>query len=113
MTAELTMLQSQCWQVRDLTSDSRKVQDGALFLAYPGERTDGRAFIAQAIAQGAAAVLWEREGFAWDSSWQVPNLPMDDLRLQTGFIADEFRSEERRVGKECVSTCRSRWSLSH
>src|SRR3546814_7247845 len=22
----------------------------------------------------------------------------------------EFRSEERRVGKECVSTCRSRWS---
>src|SRR3546814_1129701 len=24
-----------------------------------------------------------------------------------------FRSEERRVGKECVSTCRSRWSLFH
>src|SRR3546814_16049340 len=24
-----------------------------------------------------------------------------------------FRSEERRVGKECVSTCRSRWSRSH
>src|SRR3546814_3718259 len=25
----------------------------------------------------------------------------------------QFRSEERRVGKECVSTCRSRWSPSH
>src|SRR3546814_8100532 len=25
----------------------------------------------------------------------------------------EYRSEERRVGKECVSTCRSRWSPSH
>src|SRR3546814_19360322 len=25
----------------------------------------------------------------------------------------EFRSEERRVGKECVSTCRSRWSPYH
>src|SRR3546814_14200601 len=24
-----------------------------------------------------------------------------------------FRSEERRVGKECVSTCRSRWSPTH
>src|SRR3546814_13660235 len=23
------------------------------------------------------------------------------------------RSEERRVGKECVSTCRSRWTPSH
>src|SRR3546814_7802842 len=27
--------------------------------------------------------------------------------------APEPRSEERRVGKECVSTCRSRWSPSH
>src|SRR3546814_13537724 len=26
---------------------------------------------------------------------------------------DLFRSEERRVGKECVSTCRSRWSPYH
>src|SRR3546814_9513740 len=28
-----------------------------------------------------------------------------------GLLAE--RSEERRVGKECVSTCRSRWSPSH
>src|SRR3546814_13424330 len=27
--------------------------------------------------------------------------------------AREARSEERRVGKECVSTCRSRWSPYH
>src|SRR3546814_2587117 len=26
---------------------------------------------------------------------------------------DRIRSEERRVGKECVSTCRSRWSPYH
>src|SRR3546814_19336071 len=26
---------------------------------------------------------------------------------------DDCRSEERRVGKECVSTCRSRWSPYH
>src|SRR3546814_13146399 len=25
-------------------------------------------------------------------------------------VADKVRSEERRVGKECVSTCRSRWA---
>src|SRR3546814_18815986 len=36
--------------------------------------------------------------------------PMDDLLLEA--IA-EMRSEERRVGKECVSTCRSRWSPYH
>src|SRR3546814_1476535 len=28
-------------------------------------------------------------------------------------IGDRIRSEERRVGKECVSTCRSRWSPYH
>src|SRR3546814_12209922 len=27
--------------------------------------------------------------------------------------ANEVRSEERRVGKECVSTCRSRWAPDH
>src|SRR3546814_13123763 len=28
-------------------------------------------------------------------------------------VSMSFRSEERRVGKECVSTCRSRWSPYH
>src|SRR3546814_12376149 len=36
-----------------------------------------------------------------------------DLTL-TGCVESEAaRSEERRVGKECVSTCRSRWSPCH
>src|SRR3546814_18490319 len=30
-----------------------------------------------------------------------------------GIPGDKIRTEERRVGKECVSTCRSRWSRSH
>src|SRR3546814_15214478 len=50
---------------------------------------------------------------------------MDDPRLQKQFeqharlqtdnvnAVSLFRSEERRVGKECVSTCRSRWSPYH
>src|SRR3546814_18865031 len=33
-----------------------------------------------------------------------------DVNVSIGTI---FRSEERRVGKECVSTCRSRWSPYH
>src|SRR3546814_10160150 len=37
-------------------------------------------------------------------------LNSDTLPLST---VDEYRSEERRVGKECVSTCRSLWSLYH
>src|SRR3546814_6038453 len=38
------------------------------------------------------------------------------LMTHYGITPDEYRakrSEERRVGKECVSTCRSRWSPYH
>src|SRR3546814_12359054 len=41
----------------------------------------------------------------------------DEIRTELARIADrqwaDERSEERRVGKECVSTCRSRWSPYH
>ena len=32
---------------------------------------------------------------------------------QSERIVEKFRSEERRVGKECTSWCRSRWSPDH
>src|SRR3546814_14454176 len=53
---------------------------------------------------------------------EVPTAPVtvavslaDKLDSIAGFFVNELRprSEERRVGKECVSTCRSRWSPSH
>src|SRR3546814_17198017 len=34
-------------------------------------------------------------------------------RCVDGYRKTQARSEERRVGKECVSTCRSRWSPYH
>ena len=40
-----------------LTADSRQVRPGWLFAALPGTRADGRAFIADALAKGASAVL--------------------------------------------------------
>src|SRR3546814_15521576 len=36
-----------------------------------------------------------------------------DRRLLESMARIIERSEERRVGKECVSTCRSRWSPDH
>jgi len=43
--------------ITGVTSDSRRVSDGTLFAALPGAKADGRAFIPQALSQGAAAIL--------------------------------------------------------
>lgn len=71
-----------------LVTDSRAVQSGDTFVAYPGERVDGRQYIAQAIERGANAVLWETQHFAWQAGWQVPNLGVSDLRHHVGWLAD-------------------------
>lgn len=72
-----------------LAVDSRTLAAGEVFLAYPGVRQDGRNFIPQALARGAAAVLWERSGFQWNDSWRVPSLDVDDLRTLAGHLAHE------------------------
>lgn len=71
----------------DLTTDSRQVKRGSVFVAYPGSARDGRGYIAEALARGAAAVIWERRGFSWDPGWTVPNLAVEDLRGQASAIA--------------------------
>src|SRR3546814_12303503 len=43
--------------------------------------------------------------------WAVASLLL--LTINATEVWGEARSEERRVGKECVSTCRSRWSPYH
>ena len=46
--------------VSGIASDSRQVKRGDLFVAVPGNKADGLAFVPQAIAAGAAAVMAER-----------------------------------------------------
>jgi UDP-N-acetylmuramoyl-L-alanyl-D-glutamate--2,6-diaminopimelate ligase len=60
-------------QVRGVTADSRQATHGMLFVALPGARADGRAFIADAVARGAAAVL-APEGTAWPAG--LPPRPL-------------------------------------
>lgn len=71
-----------------LAVDSRTVKPGDTFLAYPGEKMDGRKFIPQAIERGASSVVWECDGFAWDPQWKTPNLPVLGLKSRAGLIAD-------------------------
>ncbi len=83
-------LAAQGAMIERLSSDSRRCAPGVAFFAYPGETADGRAHITEAIGHGAAAVLWESGGFSWREQWRVPNLGVQDLRRQAGFLAHEF-----------------------
>ena len=76
--------------IEALSSDSRHCVPGVAFVAYPGEKADGRGHIAEAIGRGASAVLWESEGFAWRSEWRVPNVGVRDLKARAGGLAHEF-----------------------
>jgi UDP-N-acetylmuramoyl-L-alanyl-D-glutamate--2,6-diaminopimelate ligase len=75
---------------RHMTSDSRQVKKGSVFVAYRGERADGRDYILEAIKNGAAAVVWERDGFDWDDENKLPNLGVINLRHESGQIANQY-----------------------
>src|SRR3546814_19020707 len=49
----------------------------------------------------------------WETKWMAMKAALDTYDCAPSEISQDVeavRSEERRVGKECVSTCRSRWS---
>jgi len=84
-----------------LSSDSRRCAPGVAFFAYPGARDDGRAHIPDAIAHGAAAVVWEAEGYAWRGEWRLPNVPVRGLKQQAGALAHAFHGRP----SEALWTC--------
>src|SRR3546814_16355862 len=71
----------------------------------PGKTSD-------AAALGRAdAIVRDRRHVADRRDVETDGLQRAERRFTAG--AGALRSEERRVGKECVSTCSSRWSPSH
>ena len=70
-----------------ITADSREVTNDVAFAAYPGTSRDGRAFIPDALASHAAAILYEARNFDWDDAWRAPHVGVRDLKSSIGPIA--------------------------
>jgi UDP-N-acetylmuramoyl-L-alanyl-D-glutamate--2,6-diaminopimelate ligase len=70
-----------------ITADSREVTNDVAFAAYPGTSRDGRAFIPDALASHAAAILYEARDFDWDDAWRAPHVGVRDLKSSIGPIA--------------------------
>ena len=70
---------------------------------------------AQAIARAVDRVGGDMNAFTTkEYTAYYSRLPASQMRVGLEILGDVLtRSEERRVGKECVSLCRSRWSPYH
>lgn len=77
--------------VRSLAVDSRRVQPGDAFIAWPGHALDGRQYVGQALAAGAVACLVEADGVeAFEFGEGAPVAAVAGLKSSTGEIADGF-----------------------
>ncbi len=111
---ERVLLDSLGVPLRGMSADSRRVCAGDVFAAFPGERSDGRAFIAQALAAGAAAVLYEPTGFQWNSDWFVPHAAVPGLRGRVAALAAEiFGNPSHSLRVAGVTGTNGKTSCSH
>ena len=76
-----------------IETDSRQISSGSLFVAKPGEVTDGHEFVSTAVANGAVAVIVEHE-----VSTTVPQLVVKDSVLALGLLAKHVVSKVKTLG---------------
>ncbi|MBC8102594.1 MAG: UDP-N-acetylmuramoyl-L-alanyl-D-glutamate--2,6-diaminopimelate ligase [Cytophagales bacterium] len=70
--------------------DSRQVGPGSLFVAVSGEKFDGHAFVTQAVAAGAAAVVVQEGLFGGPGPFPVPLMTVPDTRRALAPLACRF-----------------------
>ncbi|MEO8628527.1 MAG: UDP-N-acetylmuramoyl-tripeptide--D-alanyl-D-alanine ligase [Betaproteobacteria bacterium] len=72
-----------------VTTDSRQVQDGDLFVALRGERFDGHAFVDGAFQMGATGAMVERD---FDAAPGIPLIIVEDSLNALGKLSAHWRS---------------------
>ena len=75
---------------RGLATDSRRLEPGDAFIAWPGQAQDGRRHVQPALAAGAPACLVEAEGAEAYGFDDARVAAMDGLKATTGVLASAF-----------------------
>lgn len=78
-----------------VSTDSRALERGALFVALRGERFDGHDFVAAARERGAAAAMVERAAGVSAQTAGMPLLVVGDAKLALGALAGHWRGRFR------------------
>lgn len=101
-------------QISSITNNSRDVTEGTLFIAYPGEKSDGRKYIAQAIEKGAAAILYEPSDDFLPENKAIPCIPVFQLKTKQSLIAARFYDyPSRRLSVIGVTGTNGKTSTTH
>jgi UDP-N-acetylmuramoyl-L-alanyl-D-glutamate--2,6-diaminopimelate ligase len=91
-------------EITGLTADSRAVRPGFVFAALPGARADGRAFIGEAVAAGAAAIH-APAGTAWPPGIAArPLLAAEDPRRALALMAAALHAPQPRIAVAVTGT---------
>jgi UDP-N-acetylmuramoyl-L-alanyl-D-glutamate--2,6-diaminopimelate ligase len=72
-------------EIEDLAYDARSARPGSLYFCVPGTRADGHDFAAEAVVNGAVALVVQRP-----LELPVPQLVVEDVRRSMPIAADEF-----------------------
>jgi len=80
-------------RVSAVSTDSRRIEEGSLFFAIPGQRFDGHDFVAAAFDRGAAGAVVEREPDISANDYQSRILVVDDTVRALGRLARSYRQE--------------------
>ena len=103
--------------ISGISSDSRQLRGGDLFLALSGEQHHGLDFLPQVHAAGAAAVAWEppyRGTIGAVQNNSCPLVVVPNLKQKLGAIADRFyRQPSRRLQLVGVTGTDGKTSCSH
>ena len=87
-----------------LTADSRAVKPGYLFAALPGFQSDGRDFIADALARGAAAILAPAGTGLPPQADEIPVIDVDNPRHSLALFAGRYFGTQPRVAAAVTGT---------
>ncbi len=76
--------------VKGITSDSREVKEGVLFVAVRGPLQDGHRYIKAAVQKNAAAVVLQDRAFLPETKTSIPYILVKDSKTALSKIADAF-----------------------
>ena len=86
-------------EITGISSNSNAINEGELFLALPGVKTHGGAYLPSAVERGARAVLTDIAGSELSSvrGAAIPVLVVPNPRSQSGYLSDWFHGSPSRA----------------